>query len=541
MLGAIRQATRVRPANLFSSNVMRRQHFLQTRKRIYSTETTSKSTSDISKATTNEATPFKGAPPIETVKGELKTNNVVKEELAKKKGFGFGKFILGITIFGGIAYGGAIYYSLKNEDFRDAFVEYIYGAEKSVEYVEDLQRQGTFEQIGKNVKQFKNNTYDKGKDVINRVNQIFKQPDIVKVPIEIVKEIKERQIELPEDPILLKLAYTLNELIDILDNYDVKDKDDLIKRAKEELKELGTRIDLLKIEDQVRSQAHMAEQNEKYNQLYVSKEGELKQQFEDEKKRIYEQFKSELARESARNNEELKNELVKQSVELQRRWIRDVKFMVEKERGGRLARLDNINHHLKMLERISVDNAEHLDDSLKTHRLWCTLRALQNAVEQPDRIPFSNQIAAMRHLSSTDEIVTTVLSTIDDNVANNGVDSISDLSARFATVREEVRRASLVPENGGVFAHLLSIMFSKILFQKHGLAEGSDVESILARVQYHLNENDLDTATRELNQLKGWPKKLAEDWIKAARNHLEIKQAIEVIETQATLSSLSVV
>ncbi|CAG8462922.1 16711_t:CDS:2 [Funneliformis caledonium] len=530
MLGAIRQAARVRTANSFSPNVTRQQNFLQTRKRIYSTETTSKSTSDISKAATNGATPFKGATPTETVKEELAANNAVKEELAKKKGFGFGKFILGITIFGGIAYGGAVYYSLEHEDFRDAFVEHVYGAEKSVEYFEDLQRQGTFERIRKDVKQFNNKAFDKGKDVFNRVNQIFKQPDTVKVPIE--KIVKERKIELPEDPILLKLTYTLNELIDILDNYDVKDKDDLIKRAKEELRELGTHIDLLRIEDQARIQAHITEQNEKYNQLYVSKENELKRQLEDEKKRIYEQhyeqFNSELARESARHNEELKNELFRQSVEIQRRWIRDVKFMVEKERGGRLARLDNINHHLKILERISVDNAEHLDDSLKTHRLWCALRALQNAIEQPDRIPFANQIAAMRHLSSTDEIVTTVLSTIDDNVANNGVDSISDLSARFATVRDEVRRASLVPENGGVFAHLLSIMLSKVLFHKHGLVEGSDVESILARVQYHLNENDLDTATRELNQLKGWPKKLAEDWIKAARNHLEIKQAIEV-------------
>ncbi|RIA97670.1 mitochondrial inner membrane protein Mitofilin [Glomus cerebriforme] len=226
---------------------------------------------------------------------------------------------------------------------------------------------------------------------------------------------------------------------------------------------------------------------------------------------------------------------------MQRRWIRDVKVMVEQERGGRLARLDNINHKLKILERISIDNVERLDKSLKAHRLWCALRSLQDAVEQPHRTPFVNQITAMKQLSSADEVVTTVLSTIDDNVANNGVDSVSDLSARFAIVREQVRRASLVPENGGVFAHLLSYMFSKILFHKHGLVKGNDVESILARVQFYLNENDLDTATRELNQLKGWPKKLAKDWIKAARNHLEIKQAIEVIETQATLSSLSVV
>ncbi len=173
---------------------------------------------------------------------------------------------------GGIAYGGAIYYSLENEDFRDTFVEYIYGAEKSVEYVEDLRRQGTFDRIEKNVKQFRNDTIEKGKDVINRVTQIFKQSDIIKEPEKEnnkgQKIVEEKKIEpLFEDPILLKLTYTLNELIDILDNYDIKDKDDLVKRAQKELKELGTHIDFLKIEDQAKIQSHIAEQTEKYNQL----------------------------------------------------------------------------------------------------------------------------------------------------------------------------------------------------------------------------------------------------------------------------------
>ncbi|CAG8626655.1 958_t:CDS:2, partial [Acaulospora morrowiae] len=193
------------------------------------------------------------------------------------------------------------------------------------------------------------------------------------------------------------------------------------------------------------------------------------------------------------------------------------------------------------LERLSVDNAEHLDGNVKAHQLWCALKALQDAVEQPHRTPFAEQIQSLKNFSSADEVVSTVLSTIDDSVAINGIDSVSELSARFLTVKEEVRRASLVPEDGGVLSHLLSIIMSKIMFRKHGYVDGNDVEAILARVQYHLNENDLDNATRELNQLKGWPKRLAEDWIKSAKNHLEVKQAIEVIEAQATLSSISVI
>lgn len=501
--------------------------FLNALQRIFSTEATSKATTDTSKNVTKEAT----IAPTEAIRKELETSKVAKEESPRKKGFGFGKFILGVTLLGGIAYGGSIYYSLKNEEFRDIFTEYVYGAEKSVEYVEDLQKQGIFDGLEK-----------KGKEVVDKVIRTFKptpavEPGIKESAKDVIlnkdQKIVNKKAESFENPILFKLTNTLNELINILSNYDVKDKDDLIKRAQEELKELEVHIDLLKIENQAKIQSTIDEQIEKYNQRYDSKEYELKQQFEEEKRRLYEQhyeqLKSELARESTKHNEELKNALFRQATEMQRRWIRDVKVMVEQERGGRLARLDNINHKLKILERISVDNAERLDSSLKAHRLWCALRSLQDAVEQPHRTPFANQITAMKYLTSTDEIVTTVLSTIDDNIANNGVDSVSDLSARFAIVREKVRRASLVPEDGGVFAHLLSAMFSRILFRKHGLVKGNDAESILSRVQYYLNENDLDTATRELNQLKGWPKKLAEDWIKAAKNHLEIKQAIEVI------------
>jgi mitofilin len=76
---------------------------------------------------------------------------------------------------------------------------------------------------------------------------------------------------------------------------------------------------------------------------------------------------------------------------------------------------------------------------------------------------------------------------------------------------------------------------------KAGLVQGDDVGSILARAEWCLGEKDLDGAAREVNMLQGWPKKLAEDWLREARRRLEVQQALEVVGAEATLGSLLLV
>jgi mitofilin len=39
----------------------------------------------------------------------------------------------------------------------------------------------------------------------------------------------------------------------------------------------------------------------------------------------------------------------------------------------------------------------------------------------------------------------------------------------------------------------------------------------------------------------GWPKALASDWLQQARRHLEVKQALEIAEREATAQNLSAV
>lgn len=124
-----------------------------------------------------------------------------------------------------------------------------------------------------------------------------------------------------------------------------------------------------------------------------------------------------------------------------------------------------------------------------------------------------------------------------------GVEPLGDLVAWFVeSVGPRVEAVALVPDqDAGVLSHLASSALSTLRFKRQGLVDGDDVLSIVARAEHFLAEKDLDSAARELNQLKGVPQVLLSDWLSATRKRLEVEQALEVIRSQATLSSLLVV
>jgi MICOS complex subunit MIC60 len=57
----------------------------------------------------------------------------------------------------------------------------------------------------------------------------------------------------------------------------------------------------------------------------------------------------------------------------------------------------------------------------------------------------------------------------------------------------------------------------KLASQTTGLVEGMDVLSVSARAEFYLNEKDLDSAARGLDQLMGTTKVLLHDWFKVVR------------------------
>lgn len=264
----------------------------------------------------------------------------------------------------------------------------------------------------------------------------------------------------------------------------------------------------------------------------------------------------------------MKEEVIAQGIELQRRWIREIKVRVEQERGGRLAKLDELSADLKRLERIALDNANYLDDNIRIHALWSALRTVVSAViTSPVRKPFREELRVLRHIAAAreDPVVSVALDSLEQtDIPDVGVEPFADLTLWFTSeVSPKVSEVALVPdENAGVLSYLASRALSGLRFRRHGLVQGDDVLSVLARAEHYLNEKDLDSAARELNQLKGPAKALLHDWLEAARKRLEVQQALDVsyllnflpylilkrkffsfkiVQTQANLASLLVV
>ncbi|CCL99291.1 uncharacterized protein FIBRA_01307 [Fibroporia radiculosa] len=364
------------------------------------------------------------------------------------------------------------------------------------------------------------------------------------------------------EPVISQLASVIDNLASYLNaNPTAAEKArDILDAAKVDLTALATRIEAVKEEERHKLEAKLDDQTREYTikllELEMEAQDKLDNQeqdfrkfFDEEKAKFVHAYREKLNRElqtqSEIINERLKEEVVAQGIELQRRWIREIKVRVEQERGGRLAKLDELATNLKRLERIALDNSVYLDENIRIHALWSALRALSSSIDASVRKPFREELRILRHVAVAreDPLVSSVLENLEaSDVPDVGVEPFADLATWFSTsVAPAVSKVALVPDqDAGLLSHLASHLVSSFTFRRQGLVSGNDVLSVLARAEYYMNEKDLDGATRELNQLRGTAKLLMSDWLDAARRRLEVMQALEVVQSQATLASLLV-
>jgi mitofilin len=369
------------------------------------------------------------------------------------------------------------------------------------------------------------------------------------------------------EPVLTHLAGTIDSLASFLNaNPAATNKArDVLGVAKNDLSALAQSFERLREDEKIKLEQSLDEQTREYTlkllELELQAQDKLENQesdfralFEEEKARFANAYREKLGQELRTQSDiinersvcpsattlsllkfplSLKEEVIAQGIELQRRWIREIKVRVEEERGGRLAKLDELAANLKRLERVALDNSTYLDENLRIHALWSALRAVDNAVDAPARRPFRDQLRVLRHAAAArdDAVVGAALEALEAGDAPDvGVEPLADLASWFTTsVAPAVSRVALVPDDGaGVLAHVASHVLSVFAFRRQGLVPGDDVLSVLARAEHNLNEKDLDSATRELNQLHGAAKTLLKDWLEAARRRLEVQQALEV-------------
>ena len=369
------------------------------------------------------------------------------------------------------------------------------------------------------------------------------------------------------EPVLGQLASTIDNLSRFLNDSPsaVGDKGarEVLTTATLDLRALGERLGNVKEEERKKLEVQIEEKTREYSanlheaerelvQRLEKQEDDWKSAFEIERKSLVDAYRQKLDGELAGQKElieqRLQEEIVAQGIEMQRRWLREVKERVETERAGRLGKLENLQSEIQELGKTTLENSSWLDDNREVNKLWTAIRAAYDtSLDNRDSTPFFREVTALKNVSAKSpstagdaaNAVETVLNSVPEHVQQAGIDTFPTLAAWFSDrIVPQIRKASLLPANGGFLSYLASSTFSNLLFQRLGFVQGEDVISTLSRAEWHLTHRDLESAAREVNQLTGWPKILARDWLESARRHLEVRQALQIAEAEAGLASL---
>ncbi|EMR08615.1 hypothetical protein PNEG_03091 [Pneumocystis murina B123] len=324
--------------------------------------------------------------------------------------------------------------------------------------------------------------------------------------------------------ILKQEAYSLNSFLEHIDN----ESNTTLNKKLTEQKDYFE--DLLKIQEKT-----LQTQMENQETYWISA---LLHEYERLEILYRERLLEALKKQEEVNEKKLKNELIQQAIELQRRWMREMKARVEEQRGGRLGQLEHLYKHLKHLEILFSQTKNFSENIIHIQRLQIAFQALRRTIEDPQQKPFTKELNVLKDLCKNDEFIQLAVASIQPESHQQGIMSKTQLIHRFQHLAQEIHKVSLCPDNTGVLGYIFSRFLTFFMFQKTAFTDGNHVHHILARAETHLKKNNLDAATRELNQLTGVPRKLARDWLKYARQNLEVLQALYMIETYTLLQSI---
>ncbi|KAI5238428.1 hypothetical protein E4T42_08991 [Aureobasidium subglaciale] len=384
-------------------------------------------------------------------------------------------------------------------------------------------------------------------------------PKVVQAPTSAAAPLDLMSMPNAAEPVVQDVVKLLNNIITVINADPAADKyTSTMAAAKTQVQKIVSDISTLKAQaekqtaDEI-SNAHSLFDNaakelvSRLQSEMQDQEAKWREEYESEREKLSKSYQNKLSteldvvRKVAEQRE--RNALVEQEIELQRRFAKSVRDSVEKERNGRLARLDELSSSVSELEKLTGEWNKVVDSNLATQHLHVALESVRHAISKHDHpTPFVNELAALKEISNNNDLVSAAVASIPPTAYQRGVPSSAHLIDRFRRVASEVRKAALLPEDAGIASHAASAVLSRFMFNKQGagMPEGDDVEAILSRTQVFLEEGDIDGAAREMNSLGGWAGVLSKDWVAECRRVLETKQAIDVIATEARLQSLLV-
>eukprot|EP00127_Corallochytrium_limacisporum_P001853 Clim_evm8s88 gene=Clim_evmTU8s88 len=248
---------------------------------------------------------------------------------------------------------------------------------------------------------------------------------------------------------------------------------------------------------------------------------------------------------------ELREKLKQLESALKDLWEGEIDKRLVTEREDTIMRMKGLFAKVELLEALLQRAVSVHAGQKDTRQLILASQGLRMAIDNGQ--PLNAYIDILR--AATDKTVDPLLVEALDAQENRhaqGVSSFEELRVRFRDIKRECRHAALMGPQGGLFSYLLGRAAAFISFENDPaqLTEGAksalpasssqmisatQANGILARTEAHLEANDLEMAVRELNRLQGYPKRLARDWLNAARARLEVQDLIKVVDSSAAM------
>lgn len=507
-----------------------------------------------------------------------------------KKTHRFRNFLLTSLVLGSVVYIGGSYYALENEVVHDLYVDFLPFGSDIIGKIEQQRFQSRFENItqiasihAKHHPEAATSTVTKppgGLESVAVTSAKAKVNESVDIPVKSTTPAKpatpsnvtsavsstEKKpaaapsttaglplIRIPNDidPLVANSIHSLNNLISSVN--ESKHTKEHIDRITKEINSLTQSIRTLKEDYKAELASKLKTEEEKASRLVEAQYNELKtavaaqeekwsRDFHHEQQRLAENFNNRLQIEIATAKNTIfaaaNNKLLSAHVKREQQFASEVEKRVAAEREGRLAKLTQLSKDLADIEELTVKAEKVIIESDNAAQLHISIARLKNALESNKPVALGPYIDAIKKTSGSDPLLSAALASLPASVYEEGVLTPSQLTAQFHLLEPEIRKASLLPPNAGVAGHLGSLIFSKLLWKKSGNATGDDVESILARAETALSEGRIVDAVGEVNTLKGWPKRLAHDWLTEGRKRSEVEFLVDVVAEEGKLWGL---
>ncbi|KAH3681016.1 hypothetical protein WICPIJ_008024 [Wickerhamomyces pijperi] len=460
-----------------------------------------------------------------------------------------GKTLFNVTLGSTVLYGSGVALSLQNNAFNELFTDNVPFAEEAVDYAQTFRGNNSREYNVTNFKE-KFGGFEKTTSIAKssgvqseRIEAVKESPKKQEKNVEVVKEVqKVLDVKLPlidsksSEPTLQAIIDEFNGLIVKINSKELNQNSINIAKVKEIVAKLD--FDLKEL-----TTAASDKFNLRLKELVSVKENELlikfTKDFQKNLEALEDKHQAQLNNELSKAREvlelQLNNAIKINAIENQKIFANLVAQSIEEERNGKLSKFSELNERLSSLQQLYTKFDDHLHNAELRSTLQYQIAQLRSKLQSDRYQDLTPELLKLQEIAnvSQNEVLFSAVESINKDVISQGLLTNQQIITRFQLLAPELRSAALLPPNAGILGHLSAKFFSFLLVPKEGDVKGKDIESLIARVQNNLTLNKLDDAVEEVSNLKGWGRKLADDWVIDSRKRLEVEFLVDLIELES--------